>query len=176
MVATRSEMRGIYRDILISSDRTQVYDSGWLPNTIVDRGRILLAGFLKNDAPSGIQYLAVGQGLPAWDAAASPPAPSVTAIDLEDRYTPTIPVAELNLGYLDQSDAVVSGPTNRLQITATLGPGYPAIQPPAVSFPLREFGLFGTFNGIDYMVNNVRHPVIHKDASSTLIRVLRLYF
>lgn len=36
--------------------------------------------------------------------------------------------------------------------------------------PLREFGLF---DGKDYMINGVRHPVIHKDAASTLVRVIR---
>lgn len=39
--------------------------------------------------------------------------------------------------------------------------------------PLREFGLFGLFDGKDYMINCVRHPVIHKDAASTLVRVIR---
>lgn len=168
-------LQGVYRDILIGNDQRPIHDSGWVSNTIVDRGRILLAGFLRNDSSNGIQFLAVGQGLEAWDTSGTPPA-EATATDLVNRYTPTIPVADLSVVYLDESDAVVEGPTNRLQITATLEAGYPAIQAPAVSYPLREFGLFGAFNGTDYMVNCVRHPVINKDASATLVRVIRLYF
>jgi hypothetical protein len=41
---------------------------------------------------------------------------------------------------------------------------------------LREFGLFGQLAGSDYMLNSIRHPVIHKDGDATLIRVVRLYF
>jgi len=29
---------------------------------------------------------------------------------------------------------------------------------------------------VDYMINGIRHTVIHKDVSATLIRVVRLYF
>lgn len=142
---------------------------------VVDRGRALLAGFVKNDSPSGIQFLAVGQGLPQWDQEGTPD-PDVTAIDLLSRHSPPIPVANLNIAYLDGAGNVVDGPTTQLQITATLEAGYPEITPPAVAYPLREFGLFGSFGGADYMINYARHPVIHKDAASTLIRVIRLYF
>jgi hypothetical protein len=170
-----ASIKGIFRDVLKGPDGRTFHDSGWLSNTIVDSGRILLAGFMRNDSPSAIQFLAVGQGLESWDTDGVPPT-TTSATDLVNRHSPPIPESELSLVYLDGADAVVGGPTNRLQITATLEPGYPEIVAPAVSFPLREFGLFGTFNGADFMINNVRHPVIHKDASATLIRVIRLYF
>lgn len=167
-------LRGTYRDVLLGGDGRRRYDSGWTSNTVVDRGRALLAGFLRNDSSAGIQFLAVGRGLPQWDAGGTP-APDPSAEDLLDRYSPPLPVGALSLAYLDGAGNVVEGPTTRLQITATLEAGYPEIVAPDTAFPLREFGLFGSFDGADYMVNCVRHPVINKDASSTLIRVIRLH-
>ena len=165
-------IRGMYRDVLIAGDGRILYDSGWAVNTIVDRCRILLAGFMKNESSSGIQFLAVGQGSKDWDDKGTPP-PDVTSTDLVNRYNPTIPVNRLSLAYLDEEPQpqVVVNPTHRLQITATLEPGYPSN-----TYPLREFGLFGRFEGNDYMINNIRHPVIHKDAAATLVRTIRLYF
>ena len=169
-------MKGIYRDILIGEDNQPIHDSGWVSNTIVNRCRILLAGFMKNEPSDGIQYLAVGQGLADWDTNGTPVPDAATTTDLENRDVPSIPVSDLDLVYLDENDVVVVSSTNRLQITATLEPGYPVPIAPAVSYPLREFGLFATFKGTDYIINSVRHPVIHKDVSATLIRVIRLYF
>jgi len=167
---------GIYRDVLMGADHRVTYDGGWVSNTILDRCRILLTGFMRNDPADGIQYLAVGQGLETWDTNGAPAPDSVATTDLVNRYDPPIPVASLNLEYLDDSDAVVAGPTYRLQITATLEPGYPAPLAPLSTYPLREFGLFGRLGGVDYMINGIRHTVIHKDVSATLIRVVRLYF
>ena len=123
-------MKGIFRDVLKCPNGQTIYDSGWVSNTIVDRGRTLLAGFMRNDAPSGIQFLAVGQGLEIWDTDGVPDSSS-TAIDLVNRHTPPIAESDLSLVYLNEADAVVSGPTNRLQITATLEPGYPEITTPS---------------------------------------------
>lgn len=178
-------IKGIYRDILIR-DRKIVHDSRWMSNTIVTRGRTLLAAFVKNDNTRnilGVQYLAVGQGSEAWDNG-EPPVPDPGATVLVNPHDPPIVWSDLDLVYLDETDAVVPGPTSRLQITATLEPGYPAPLPPLTSYPLREFGLFGGIENLDvepvvpepYMINSVRHPVIHKDESATLIRVIRLYF
>lgn len=168
-------MKGIYRDTLKGADDTILHDSHWVSNTIVDRGRILLAGFMKNETSNGIQYLAVGQGLEAWDATGAPATEPGTT-DLANRHDPPLDVAELDVVYLDDNDAVVDGPTNRLQITATLAPGYPPPLAPLTTYPLREFGLFGHFGETDFMINSIRHLVIHKDESATLIRVVRLYF
>jgi len=165
----------MYRDVLTAGDGRILYDSGWASNTIVDRCRILLAGFIKNESSSGIRFLAVGQGLEDWDAAGPPPSDPTTT-DLVTRYNPPIPVDRLSLAYLDEEAEVVANPTNRLQITATLEPGYPPPLAPLNTYPLREFGLFGSFESDDYMINNIRHPVIHKDAATTLVRVIRLYF
>jgi len=168
-------IKGIYRDVLMAGDGRVLYDSGWTANTIVDRCRILLAGFMKNESSSGIQFLAVGQGQEAWDTAGPLPSDPATT-KLENPYNPPIAVDRLSLAYLEEDVSVVDYPTSRLQITATLEPGYPSPLAPLNTYPLREFGLFGSFEGDDYMINNIRHPVIHKDAAATLVRVIRLYF
>lgn len=169
-----ARLKGIYRDVLLGPGGRVRFDSGWTPNTVVDRGRALLAAFLGNrPATLGIQFLAVGRGLPQWDEEGPPP-PDPAATDLLDRHAPPIPVADLNLAYLDGGGNVVEGPTTRLQVTATLEAGYPEVVAPATAYPLREFGLFGSFDGGDFMINSVRHAVIHKDPASTLIRVIRL--
>ncbi len=170
-------IRGVYRDILKGSDGSVILDRGWNSNAIVDRCRILLAGFIKNEPSGGIQYLAVGRGDDPWDITGAPAPNAATTTDLENRNSVVIGVgSNLQFAFLDQNDSVVSGATSRLQITATLQPGYPAPLDPLTTYPLREFGLFGRFGTTDYMINVVRHPVIHKDISATLIRVVRLYF
>lgn len=174
-------IRGAYRDVLTGKDDVVIFDSGWHSNTIVQSCRILLAGFMKNDSPSGIQFLAVGRGDESWDRDQSeptPPAPDPEmSVDLVNPYNPKIPVSDLELIYLDASDqpATVGTVTSRLQIKATLRPGYP---PPVEfnAYPLREFGLFGKFNDKPYMINCVRHPVVYKDILATLVREIRLYF
>ena len=165
-------IKGIYRDILKRKDETIIYDSGWASNTIVDRCRMLLAGFMKNDPSDGIQYLAVGRGLQVWDTTGAPVPNTETTTNLIDRFDPPIQVSDLVIVYLNDDETISTTPTTRLQITATLPTNYPTPE----TYPLREFGLFGRLNGVDFMINNIRHPVIHKDSSSTLIREIRLSF
>ncbi len=168
-------MKGMYRDILNGPDGSPVYDSGWVPNTIVDSCRVLLAGFMKNELSSGIQYLAVGQGDEAWDRDGTP-APEATATGLVDPHPKIIKVADENLElvYLGRQE---NERTSRLQITATFKPGFPAPEASQTTYPLREFGLFGGDpDGNGYMINCVRHPVIPKHKSNTLVRIIRLYF
>ena len=159
MERINTSIKGLYRDILQGPDKEMIYDSGWVCNTIVDRCRILLAGFMSNGPSDGIQYLAVGRGEEEWDTDEAPVLDPATTFDLVNRFPDTIPVADLELAYLDESDEVTSGPTNRLQITATLEPGYPTPIASLTTYPLREFGLFGRFNGTDYMINSIRHPL-----------------
>lgn len=169
------QLKGIYRDILKGKNGNVLHDSGWESNTIVDRCRILIAGFMRNDSSDGIHHLAFGQGLEAWDDS-GPPASNPAATALVTPYATPIPFANLTISYLDESNHEVSVPTSSLQLSAILEPGYPAPLAPLSTYPLREFGLFGRFGGTDYMINSIRHSVIHKDASATLIRMIRLYF
>ena len=168
-------LKGIYRDRLIDGTGAVVHDSGWTPNTIVTNGRVLLAGFIKQDAVLGLQHLAVGEGLAAWDTDGPPP-PTEAETGLVSPFAALIAFADLKVVYLNASDEPIAEASSRLQITATLDPGYPTPPDGETTYPLREFGLFGDFEGSAFMINNVRHPVIHKDESATLIRVIRLYF
>lgn len=168
-------LRGIYRDLMMDPDRRVLQDSGWVSNTIVTRFRVLLAGFVHNDTAVGIHSLRVGQGDEDWDLNGAPPSPLDTT-DLVNPHGTPIAAADLEIEYLDESDIVQTAPSPRVQVTATLPTGYPPALPGLSTYPLREFGLFGRLDGADAMLNSIRHPVIHKDESATLIRVVRLYF
>lgn len=170
-----NNLKGIYRDIIKEPGIGTVYDSGWNSNAIVDQCRMLLAGFISQDSSAGVQYLAVGQGDQNWDDTGIPITDPATT-SLVRPHMPPIVHAELDFIYLDSANNPTVGPTNRLEISATLAPNYP---PPLVgmtTFPLREFGLFGQYDGTDFMINCIRHPVIHKGATATLIRTVRLFF
>jgi hypothetical protein len=166
-------IKGIYRDRLLDAGGQLVFDSEWKSNLIVTNCRVLLAGFMRNEGSArGIRNLQVGQGLSIWDdnPPGAPPLTSNTLVDTTTKFT--IPVANLNLQYLNDSDAIVPGPTSRIEITATLGPNQPV---PGI-YNLREFGLFGELNGQPFMIDYVRHPVIQKSGSFTLERRIRLIF
>lgn len=171
-----STIKGIYRDILRDSKGRTLEDRGWQRNTILQGFRFLLAGFIKNEATSGIKGLVVGQGNPGWDTDGTPAPNPATSTALVNRYNPIIPFSELDVVFLDQNDQVIAGPSSRLQITATLNSTYPTAIAPSTSYPLREFGLLAQFDGTEILINNIRHPVLHKEETSTLIRMIRLYF
>lgn len=169
-------IEGIYKDRWIAPDGQVVFESDWKSNVIVLRCRVLLSGFMKNDATAkGIQSMKVGRGDPAWDNLVQLPKPDPNILEqLVDNAPFVIPVAKLKLEYLNtKNDDLSVTPTNRLQVTAVLGPGQPAAPDP---FPLREFGLFGQMNAVEFMIDYVRHPLIEKDSLMTLERKLRLAF
>jgi len=175
-------IKGMYRDILKDPGGGVIWDSGWQSNVIVQRCRILLAAFMKNDEnPMGIQCLKLGQGDPGWDSLDEPPKPEETVNLLVDPQPVEFEIGESNLAYLDENDDTSEEPTNALQITVTLGVNQPP--PPdddLTYYPLREFGLFGKYGNEDesedYMIDCIRHPVICKDKSATLVRVVKLFF
>lgn len=176
MKKTNALIKGFYRDVLTDGNGALVHDGGWIPNTIVNRCHILLAGFMNNESCNGIQFLAVGSGDPSWDED-GPPAPTEETTELVNDHSYVIDADRgLKLAYLDDNDLETTGPTNRLQVTATLDPGVPEPEGGSEAYPLREFGLFGIFGDDEYMVNCIRHPVIYKDKSATLIRTVRLHF
>jgi hypothetical protein len=165
---------GKYHDRLIRAGG-EVVECAWRSNIVVDRCRLLLAAFMKGDAAAlGIQSLTIGRGDAAWDSAPVAPTPGIE--QLVDTTPVTIPIAAGDMRYLDTTGSVTPGPTQRLQITVTFAPGAPP--PPAgeTTYPLREFALFGKFGGERYMIDYVRHPVIHKAPGDTLVRTIRLMF
>ncbi len=171
-----STIKGTYRDILRDAEGHTIEDRGWQNNTILQGFRSLLAGFMMNETAAGITGLVVGQGDPAWDTDGTPAPNAATTTALIRRYNPIIPFSELDVVFLNQNDQVIAGPSSRLQITATLNSTYPTATAPATSYPLREFGLLARFDGTEILINNIRHPVLHKEETSTLIRIIRLYF
>jgi len=169
-------LNGIYRDHLISFGKVK-FDSGWRSNIIVNNCRDLLAAFMKGDGAIGIQYIAIGKGDANWDV--TQPAPPVAATNqLEDlsQFELDVGSPQVTLDYLNDANGVVVNPTNRIQITVSLTAGSPAIDPGDDTYPLREFGLFGRIGTDDYMIDYVRHPVIHKGPDDTLVRTVRLVF
>lgn len=163
--------QGSYRDRLVTADG-DVTDRGWRSNLIVDQGRFLLAGFMRGDTASGIQVLRFGRGDALWDATA-PPVPPRSTEALVDPAPFDVALVPADIEYLDTAGVPAAGPTNRLRLVVTLGPNEPPGEDP---FPLREFGLFGSFGGADFMVNVVRHPVLFKAADATLERTIQLVF
>ena len=165
---------GKYCDRLIRVSGA-VVECGWRSNIVVDRCRRLLAAFMKGDSAAlGIQSLAIGRGDAIWDTALQAPTPGIE--QLVDTAPVTIPIAAADMSYLDAAGSVTAGPTQRLQITVTMAPGTPPPPASETTYPLREFALFGTFGGERYMIDYVRHPVIHKAAGDTLVRTIRLIF
>jgi len=166
-------LRGMYRDTLFNSENRLVFDSGWTSNTIVNNCRVLLASFMKGEWDAGISYMKVGKGSDTWSGI--PVQPDVNQTDLLDAYLETIPISSASIEYLDVDNASTSttGPTNRLEIKVSLDKGFP--NKTGIS-NLREFGLFSKRNKDELMINCVNHPLIQKEETDTLIRVIRLIF
>lgn len=172
---------GKYHDRIITR-KGQMKDFGWRSNIIVDRCRYLLASFMKNERTRGIQQkavgirlLVIGKGMEIWDTQ-PPPQPLPTIQQLVDPDPFKIKIGTRQIIYLDVDGNQTTVPTHRIQITVTLGPGVPPSEGDGTTYPLREFGLLGRFGNEDFLINYVRHPVIHKQADETLNRTIRLVF
>lgn len=165
---------GKYRDRLLRPGAgAEEWD--WRSNIVVDNCRLLLAGFMRGADVKGVGFLAVGRGDPAWDAV-DPGHPPASVSALADASPVLIPVPPGDIAFLDAEGNLSVTPTRRIQVTVTLAPGTPAPGGGETAYPLREFGLFGTFGADRYMIDYVRHPVIHKGAGDTLVRTIRLVF
>lgn len=181
-----SGIRGIYRDLLRDEYGQLLHDSGWNSNKIVIGCRKLISGYMKND-PSigiqGVQHLAVGYGQESWDAGTIPP-PLESTFQLENKAVDDEVKIKVNpsdttfltMTYLDSNDIETDAVSDRLQITAVLGLNYPEPTTEERTYPLREFGLFGEYNDEIFMINCIRHPVIHKGPTATLERIVQLHF
>ncbi len=170
-----SLLKGVYNDRIITG-KERVVDLGWRSNIIVDRCRYLLASFMRGDrATRGIHFLAVGKGEEDWDTV--PPASSQRdQIALTDPHPFHIRISPRQMVYLDTAGNPTNVPSNRIQVRVILKPGTPPISEGETSYALREFGLFGRLGRENYMIDYVRHAVIHKQAEDTLTRTIRLIF
>ena len=167
-------LKGIYHDKWISPNGT-IVDLGWRSNIVVDRCRILLAAFMKGDSSNGIQVMKVGRGEQFWDD--EPPEPPVRTIEqLTDPSPVDIPIGSSLIEYLDATGSPTEGPTHQLRISVMLEPGMPPVESEETSYPMREFGLFGQYGAQEYMIDYVRHPVIHKQAEDSMERTIHLIF
>jgi hypothetical protein len=168
------DVRGFYRDV-VAPGGAAAADRGWRKNLIVDGCRVLLAGAVLGAGPTGIQALAVGRGLAAWDTTAPPPAPPAQAA-LVDPAPVLLPISAADMTFVDADGNPSAEPTRRIQIRVVLAPGTPAIPGGETAYPLREFGLLGRLGAASFLVNYVRHGVIHKAAGDSLTRTVRLVF
>jgi hypothetical protein len=178
MRTIQSNLSGRYHDRLIRSSGEEI-EYGWRSNVITERCHLLLAAFMKGDMDleggfkaAGISMLAVGRGLAGWEKQPPPP-PTGDEQQLVDPEPFTIAIPANTIVYLDDSGVPTAGPTRHIQVTVTLNPGEPPVEKGEV-FPLREFALFGMFEDEYYMIDYVRHRVIHKQAGDTLTREIRL--
>jgi hypothetical protein len=163
-------LRGMYRDTLFDEQNRLVFDSGWISNTIVENGRILLAAFMKGEQNiGGICWMKVGKGLEAWGN--NPEQPETTLTNLETPYSKKVKIdPETDISYLDDKNNKTDRPARRLEVRVVMGQDFPEKDKTS---DLREFGLFSKDLR---MINCVHHPLIQKAASETLIRVVRLIF
>lgn len=164
-------LRGMYRDTIYDAENRLVYDSGWDSNRIVVNCRVLLASFMKGVAgTAGISGMMVGSGKPEWDNKPEDPTDALTALVTPYPDKPAFDPAK-DISFLDDKNNKTDQPTQRLEITIVLPQNFPEKDKTSA---LREFGLFG--NGYKNMINCVRHPVIQKTSTETLIRTVWLYF
>lgn len=169
------QLNGKYWDQLLPA-QGECIDFGWRNNVIVNQCRQLLAGFVKGDTASGIQYIALGRGDVNWDDDMPSP-PDMSTDALVDIAPHTIPVgsAAMEIEFLDTAGSVSLVVTDRIQVAVTIdGASLPIVGDE--TFPLREFALFGNLAPDDYMIDYVRHPVIHIGTTDTLIRRVKLVF
>jgi len=116
-------------------------------------------------------YLAVGEGLSAWDSATPIPQPTTAQATLQNELARAI----ATVSYLDDSNRVVAGPTRRLECVASFGVGL-------ANGTLREMGLYafgsGTL-GSGTLIAAANFAAVSKPAGGgdyTLARTMRLVF
>lgn len=161
-------------EILLQAKAGETFEMPVGYNLVVDACSKLIAALMKTHTGfSGIKYWEVGSGQSAWSDA-NPPTPNANDTSLN---TPLFRKAinPSDISFIDANSNVVSGVTNRIQVTITFGSteanGY-----------LREFGLFGGGSdctltlGSGLMVNRKTHGVIYKTSGIELTRTLRLTF
>lgn len=173
-----SFIKGAYRDQLFDAEGIVTYDSGWNDNTIMNSFHRLLARLVRHDdalfktQPISL-VMRFGKYSHTW---ASPPTVAPDDENLNEPWNFVLQEKQgLEVAYLDDNGVVQTNPSNRVQLIATLGPKMPE---DAVC-PLGEFAVyirFGTSNDHIHIINHVRHHLISKASTDTLIRQIRFTF
>jgi hypothetical protein len=133
---------------------------------VTDQFGVSLAHLLVNGGPI---YLAVGEGLSAWDSADVTPQPTFDQTTLHNELARVDATVE----YLDDSGAVSVSPTRTIQCTAEYAVG-------VANGTLREMGLFVSGSATadsGYMVAAANFPAVSKAAGAEdyiLTRKMRL--
>ena len=166
---------GKYRDHLVYTDG-RVVDYDWRCNVIVDQCRQLLAAFMQGQAASGIQRISLGRGDTSWDSLPyEAPVPSTSSLVDSSPHDIAVADAEMSISFLDISGNTTSDVHSRIEVSVTIeGDSLPIGS--GETFPLREFALYGELNSNDYMIDYVRHGVIHIGQGDVLTRRVRLVF
>lgn len=166
---------GKYLDCLVCADG-RVVDYGWRSNVIVDQCRELLAAFMHGQTVSGIQRISLGRGDTSWDTLPyeAPVSSTSSLVDPSPRDI-AMTDAEMSISFLDIASNTTTDVHSRIEVSVTIeGDSLPI--GPGEEFPLREFALYGELNTSDYMIDYVRHGVIHIGQGDVLTRRVRLVF
>lgn len=166
---------GKYLDRLTRADG-DVVDYGWRPNVIVDQCRQLLAAFMQGQTAAGIQRISLGRGDAGWDTLPyEAPVPSTSSLVDLSPHNISVTDAGMSISFLDIAGNTTSDVHSRIEVSVTIdGDSLPI--GPGETFPLREFALYGELNSSDYMIDYVRHGVIHIGQGDVLNRRIRLAF
>lgn len=179
-------MVGKFKDTLRWKSHTgveRVEERGWSFNQIQDSALLQITGSVvgAEDTTSGlfnnfgpIRYLAVGSGSPFWDADPTNVAKPVGQTSLVNEFE-RFAVTANDFSFLDANGDVLNPQalSPRFKLTRILGAN-------DANGDLREFGLFGgdANQGVQsgIMFNWITHPLIQKDASLVIERVIDIQF
>lgn len=163
---TRLKMTGQITD--------RIYKNGVLVEEIVGHNLIVnsflnlvLALCKGTSGYKGIQYWAVGSGEDSWDS--TMPDPEINATRLTTEFG-RVAIDASEISFLNASGAVVTTPSNIIQIKHTFGPN-------DCNGKWREFGIFGgnatgTANS-GIMINKKHHSVITKTNDMSIERTMK---
>tara|TARA_R100000808_G_C2144791_1_gene152549 strand:+ start:1318 stop:1887 length:570 start_codon:yes stop_codon:yes gene_type:complete len=178
-------IKGIWRDTLTYEDG-RVVVGDWMHNQPQVTGSTLMSALFAETATNanptlgGIQYMAVGAGLAAWDSQTPVPGTDLLYTDttLKDEKA-RFALSSSDFSYLDvTSEAAVGTPTSGsksrlLKITVSLTSAVDDVL-------LREFALFGgNATGTadsGYMINWIAHTAFTKTSGVSVVREIKLKF
>lgn len=169
--------KGHYRDVLVDSQGSTVWEHPWQSNLIVDGLRQLLAALVKGDSQGQpLMFWALGSGEPTWDED-NANIPSPEERQERDRLFNEVARKAIQPGQISFFP-LGSTLSNQLQIRVLFSVDE-VIFGGIEEQTLREFGLFAAGSeAVDsgILINHVIHPQFDLRRGFTLDRTLRLTF